>query len=85
MVCLAVAVLATAIEGRNVVLDELTWPGDSMTLLAFIVLHAAYFQHQTVVNFMDVLFNTLIYWGMFLAARTVYRWIIEHHAQQPPP
>ena len=71
-VCLAVIIFATAVEGHHTEMGKPIWPGASLSFLVFLGLHAKYFDHPTLATCMDVLFNTLIYWGIFLAARAVY-------------
>jgi hypothetical protein len=70
-VCVAVIIFATAVQGHNPELGKLIWPGASLSFLVFLILHVKYFDHPTLATCMDVLFNALIYWGIFLAARVV--------------
>jgi len=71
-VCLAVIMFATAVEGHHTEMGKLIWPGTGLSFLVFLVLHMKYFDHPALLTCMDVVFNTLIYWGSFLAARAVY-------------
>jgi hypothetical protein len=71
-VCLAVIMLATTVEGHHTEMGKLIWPGEGLSFLVFLGLHVKYFDHPMLLTCMDVLFNTLIYWGIFLAARVAY-------------
>lgn len=71
-VCLAVVLFSTEFEGHNIELGKLIWPGASLSFLVFLALHVKYFDHPRLATCMDVLFNTLIYWGIFLIARAAY-------------
>jgi hypothetical protein len=83
-VCLAVVVFLTEFEGHNAELGILIWPGASLSFLVFLVLHVKYFDHPTLATCMDVIFNTLIYWGIFLAVRAAYLWF-EKRGRYPRP
>jgi hypothetical protein len=72
IISLAVILLATFAEGHYTVLGNLIWPGAGLSFLLFLILHLRYFDHPTAATCLDVIFNTLIYWGIFLIAKAVY-------------
>jgi uncharacterized membrane protein YjgN (DUF898 family) len=77
--CLAITILATVGEPHYQALGFLLWPGALIALLIFLILHLKYFDHPTVVTCMNVVFNAFILWGIFQAARAVYRRFGKSH------
>jgi uncharacterized membrane protein YjgN (DUF898 family) len=77
--CLAITILATLGEPHYQALGLLILPGSGITFLIFLVLHLKYFDHPTVITCMDVVFNAFIFWGIFQAARAVYRRFGKSH------
>jgi hypothetical protein len=70
---LVVVVIATVAEPHYPGLGSLIWPGAGISFLICLVLHVKYFDHALLITCMDVLFNTLLYWGIFTGAAAIYR------------
>jgi hypothetical protein len=66
-------IIATVAEPRYPALGTLIWPGAGISFLICLVLRVKYFDHALLITCMDVMFNTLLYWGILIGATAIYR------------
>lgn len=70
-VCVAAAILATAVQPHFRVVEYFTWPGMGISLIIFVLVHADYFGHPRLVTCLDILFNALLWAAIISGIRAL--------------